>query len=102
LSFGPEGKLAGELGRRLVERLVFVWCLVTGFVVAGFFMEGIEEQLLGPRDGLGVERGDLGRGLGLLGGALCLGGEEGAVAGGVGIALGDGGGDATGARGGGG
>jgi hypothetical protein len=61
-------------------------------------VEGVEELLLGLGDGLGVERGDLGRGLGLLRGALGLGGKVGAIAGGVGVTLGDGGRDATGAR----
>jgi hypothetical protein len=60
-------------------------------------IERVEELLLGCCHGLGVESGDLGRGLGLLGGALGLGGKVGAVAGGVGVALGDGGGNATGA-----
>ena len=60
-------------------------------------IEGVEEQLLGLGYCLGVECGDLGRGLCLLGGALGLGGKVGAVAGGVGVALGDGGGNATGA-----
>jgi len=58
--------------------------------------------LLGCCDGLGIERGDLGRGLGLLGGALGLGGKDCAIAGGVGVTLCDGGGDAADARGGGG
>jgi hypothetical protein len=60
-------------------------------------VERVEELLLGCCYGLGVERCDLGRGLGLLGGALGLGGEDRAIAGGVGVTLGDGGGDATGA-----
>ncbi len=60
-------------------------------------IEGVEEQLLGCCHGLGVEYGDLCRGLCLLGGALGLGGKVGAVAGGVGVTLGDGGGNATGA-----
>jgi hypothetical protein len=59
-------------------------------------VERVEELLLGCCYGLGVEGRDLGRGLGLLGGALGLGGEDRAIAGGVGVTLGDGGGDATG------
>jgi hypothetical protein len=61
------------------------------------FVEGFEEALLGCGDGLGVERGDFGCGAGLLGGAFGLGGQEGAIALGVGVALGDGGCDLRGA-----
>ena len=60
-------------------------------------VEGVEELLLGCCDGLGVERGDLGGGLGLLDGALGLGGKDSAIAGGVGVTLSDGGCDAAGA-----
>jgi hypothetical protein len=74
-----------------------------GFVAGGFsmervLMEGVEELLLGHGNGLGVEGGDLGRCLGLLGGKLGLRGKIRAIAGGVSVALGDGGGDASGAR----
>jgi hypothetical protein len=107
LNLGPEGLLARELGWRLVLGRVAVPRLVEEGLVGGFLVEriyiervlieGIEELLLGCCDGLGVERGDLGRCLGLLGGALGLGGEDRAIAGGLGVTLGDGGGDAAGA-----
>jgi len=103
LRFGPEGELAGELGRRFVERLGTVWreiarFVVEGIVMEGFLVEGVEELLLGQGDGLGVERGDLCRCLGLLGGALGFGGKVCAIAERVGVAVGDDGGDATDAR----
>jgi len=56
-----------------------------------------EKLVLGVGDGLGVESGDLGCGLSRADGVFCLLGEEGAVALRVGIALGDGSGDAGGA-----
>ena len=65
--------------------------------LGGELVEFEEELVLGVGDGLGVEGGDLGGGLGLADGALGFGGEEGAVALGVGVALGDGSGDAGGA-----
>jgi hypothetical protein len=61
------------------------------------FVEGLEQALLGLGDGLGVERGDFGRGARLLGSAFGLGGEEGAIALGVRVAFGDGCGDLGGA-----
>jgi hypothetical protein len=96
LWFWPEGELVRELGRRFVLELV-EGGLIAGFVVAGVLVEGVEELLLGCCDGLGVERGDLGRGLGLLSGAFGLGGKDRAIAGGVGVTLSDGGCDAAGA-----
>jgi hypothetical protein len=62
-------------------------------VVVEFF----EEVELGFGDGAGVEGGNFGGGFGLADGGLGLGGEEGAVALGVGVAFRDGGGDAGGA-----
>ena len=56
-----------------------------------------EQLILRVGDGLGAAGGDLGCGLGLTDGAFGLGGEEGAIALGVGVALGYGGGDAGGA-----
>ena len=52
---------------------------------------------MGCGHGQGVYGGDVGGGFGLADGGLGLGGEEGAVALGVGVALGYGGGDASGA-----
>jgi hypothetical protein len=112
LGIGPEGLLARELGRRFGLDRVAVPRLVEEGLVVGFFVDGdlidgisiervlverFEELLLGCCDGLSVERGDLGRGLGLLGGALGLGGENRAIAGGLCVTLGDGGGNAAGA-----
>ena len=56
-----------------------------------------EELVLSVGDGLGAERRDLGGRLSFANGGLGLGGEEGAVALGVCIALSDSGGDAGGA-----
>ena len=61
-----------------------------------------EELLLGAGNGAGVDAGDFGGGFGLMEGAGGLFGEDGAVAGGVGVALRDGGGDGGGAGAGGG
>lgn len=74
-----------------------VGVLIEGILIEGILVERVEELLLGCCYGPGVERGDLGRGLGLLGGALGLGGKDCAIAGGVGVTLGDDGCDATGA-----
>jgi hypothetical protein len=81
----------------LVEGILIVGVLIERILIEGILVERVEELLLGCCDGLGVEGGDLGRGLGLLGGALGLGGEDRAIAGGVGVTLGDDGGDAAGA-----
>ena len=56
-------------------------------------LELFEKLLLRNVDGVGVAGGDLGGGIGLVDGALGFGGEELAVAGRLGVALGDGGGD---------
>ena len=60
-------------------------------------VEGFEEVELRGGYGAGGNGGDLGCSFGLADGGLGLGGEEGAVALGVGVALGDGCGDARGA-----
>jgi hypothetical protein len=99
----PESEFARELGRRFdlgrMERVVVGGFMTDGFLIEGILFEGIKEPLLGLGDGLGVERGDLGCGLGLLGGALGLRGKVRAIAEGVSVSLGYGGGDAGGARG---
>jgi hypothetical protein len=59
-------------------------------------IELVEELVLGVGYGLGVDGCDLGCGLCLVDGAFCFGGEEGAVALGVGVSFGDSGGDAGG------
>jgi hypothetical protein len=61
------------------------------------FIKFIEELVLGGGDGLCVEGGDFGCGFRGADGVFGLLGEEGAVALGVGVTLGDGGGDAGGA-----
>jgi hypothetical protein len=63
----------------------------------GPLIEFGEELILCVGDGLSVESGDLGCSFRGANGVLGLLGEEGAVALGVGVALGDGGGDAGGA-----
>jgi hypothetical protein len=104
----PEGELSREWGRgfnlRLMEGTVAGGFVTGGFQIEGVqieivLFEGIEKLLLRYGDGLGVERGDLGCGLGLLCGALGLRGKICAIAGRVSVSLGNGGGDAGGARG---
>jgi hypothetical protein len=67
---------------------------VQGFEV----VEIVEELLLDGGDGQGVAGGDFGGGVGFVDGALGLDGEEVTVALGLGVTLGDGLGDAVGAR----
>ena len=66
-----------------------------GFV--GELVEFEEELVLGLGNGPGVEDCDFCGGFGLTDGSLCFFGEEGAVALGLGVAFGDGGGDLGGA-----
>ena len=68
---------------------------VSGCVVG--VVEGVEQILLGGGDRHGIQRGNLGCGARLLDGPLGFSGQKGAIAGRVGIALGNRGGDARGA-----
>jgi len=64
----------------------------------GPLIELRQKLVLGVGYGLGTESGNLSRGFGFADSGLGLLGEKGAIAGGVGIALGNGGGDAGGTR----
>ena len=85
------------LGVRFGDRCVFSGRIAMGPVpVEVGLVEGVQQRLLRGGDGLRVERGDLRGGAGLLDGAFGLGGEKGAVAMGVRLALSVRGGDARG------
>ena len=92
---GCEGGGGLRQGSGLDEREL----LGRGFGLGGPVVELGEQLALGLDDGLGVAGGHLGGGFGGAHGALGLGGEDFTVAGGVGVALGDGGACACGARG---
>jgi hypothetical protein len=62
------------------------------------FVKLIQQSLLRHHYCLRVQRGNFGCGVRLLDGPFGLGGEKGAIAGGVGVALGDRGRDARGSR----
>ena len=122
VEFRPEASLASRLaaGERLVctgrlsrelgsaggcgtSRSARVRCRLDRFgvgcrrlAVPGF-VQRVEQLLLGLGDGLSVEGGYFGGGAGLLDGAFGFGGQKGAIALGVGVSFGDGGGDARGA-----
>jgi hypothetical protein len=69
-----------DLGLILAGGLVPGGFQIARVLVQRVLIERIEELLLGLGDGLCVERGDLGCGLGLLGGALGLRGKVCAIA----------------------
>jgi hypothetical protein len=82
-----QGFVAGGLP---IERSLLKAGLSSSSVLEFCLLERCEESLLCLGNGLGVERGDVGSGLGLLRGAFRLRCQELVIAWGVGIALSDG------------